>query len=213
MKRRHAMKRMLSGVGVCALALGLVGCAGTRAAKPEAAVRETPPAQVAEPPSGTVEQSMVSVRATVEAVNLKKRLVTLRKPDGGLVTIEAGEEVRNLPQVKKGDHVVATYYEAIAYAVRRPGEAAPGVTVAETVERAKPGEKPAGAGVREVTITATIEAIDKKKPSVTLKGPGGKVVTVVPREPKNLERVAVGDLVDITYTEAVAISVEKAPKP
>jgi hypothetical protein len=212
MERRQMMQRTLSGVWVCTLALGLVGCAGTRAAKPEAPVREAAAPQPAEPPSGTVEQSLVSVRATVEAVDLKKRLVTLRKPDGGLVTIEAGEQVRNLPQVKNGDHVVATYYEAIAYAVRRPGEAAPGVTVNESVARAKPGEKPAGAGVREVTITATIEEIDKKKPSVTLKGPGGKVVTVVPREPKNLERVAVGDLVDITYTEAVAISVEKAPK-
>jgi hypothetical protein len=216
------MTKRLNGVGICTLAIVLVGCAGAhKAAQTEVAMRRAataetaePPraAETAEPPSGTVAQNMVYVRATVVAVDQKKRLVTLRKADGGTDTIAVDEQVRNLPQVKKGDQVVVTYYEAVAYAVRRPGEATPGVTVAEGVARAKKGEKPAGVGVREVTVTATIEAIDKKKPSVTLKGPGGKVVTVVPRDPKNLERVAVGDLVDITYTEELAIAVEKAPK-
>lgn len=206
------MKKIFRAVGTCALVILMVGCAAPKKTKPEAAAREVAPQEAAALPSGTVEQSMVSAKATVEAVDLKKRLVTLRKPDGASITLEVGEEVRNLPQVKKGDQVTVTYYEAIAYAVKKPGEAAPGVSVAETMERAKPGEKPAGAGARELTVTATIEAIDKRKPSVTLRGPGGKVVTVVPRHPENLDRVTIGDLVDITYTEALAISVEKAPK-
>jgi len=206
------MSNVLRGLGLCGLVL-LVGCAASQQPKPEVAVvPQAAPTAATELPSGTVEQSMVTARATVEAIDVKKRLVTLRKPDGSSVTLEVGAEVRNLPQVKKGDQVIVTYYEALAFAVRKPGEAAPGISVAETVERAKPGEKPAGAGAREVTVTATIEEINKKKPSVTLRGPGGKVVTVVPRHPENLERVKVGDLVDITYTEAVAISVEKAPK-
>lgn len=54
-----------------------------------------------------------------------------------------------------------------------------------------------------------MEAIDPKKTFVTLKGPQGKVVDVKVRDPKNLENVKVGDQVAITYTEALAISVEK----
>ena len=59
-------------------------------------------------------------------------------------------------------------------------------------------------------MTATVEAIDSKVPSVTLKGPEGKVVEVKIRNRENLENVKVGDQVVITYTEALAISVEKA---
>jgi hypothetical protein len=61
----------------------------------------------------------------------------------------------------------------------------------------------------ETTVNATITAIDKKAKTATLKGENGKSVTVTPRDPKNLEKVKVGDRLVIPYTEAVAISVEK----
>ena len=38
------------------------------------------------------------------------------------------------------------------------------------------------------------------------------MTTIKARDPRNLERVAVGDLVEITYTEAVAVSVDKPGK-
>jgi hypothetical protein len=78
--------------------------------------------------------------------------------------------------------------------------------------RAKPGEKPAGVMASQVTITATVQAIDTKKPSVTLKGPEGNIKEIKIKDPKRLENVKVGDLVVITYTEALAISVEKVEK-
>jgi len=103
------------------------------------------------------------------------------------------------------------YHQSIAVQVTKPG-AAEGSQVKETVTRAKPGEKPAGAVAKQVTVTATVEKIDKKKMIATLKGPEGKVVDVKVRDPKNLENVNVGDQVVITYTEAVAVSVEKPKK-
>jgi hypothetical protein len=75
-----------------------------------------------------------------------------------------------------------------------------------------PRERPAGVVANQVTVTATIEDISPKKTYVTLKGPGGKTVDVKVRDPKNLENVKVGDQGEITYTEALAISVEKAKK-
>ena len=42
-----------------------------------------------------------------------------------------------------------------------------------------------------------------------LKGPSGEVKEYVARDPENLKKAVVGDLVVITYTEAVAISVQK----
>ncbi len=154
----------------------------------------------------------VSTKATVQAVDLEKRVVTLKGEKGNVFDVAVGEEVRNLPQVKVGDIVVVKYYESIAFRILKPGEIAEGVRETETMSRAKPGESPAGKVGREVSLVATIQAIDKKKATVTLKGPEGRTVTVKAENPKNLEKIKVGDEVQITYTEALAVSVEKAKK-
>ena len=77
---------------------------------------------------------------------------------------------------------------------------------------AKPGEKPAAAVGHQVTVTVTVTAIDPKVPSITFMGPKGNTQTVKVRDPEKLQGVAVGDAVDITYTEALAVQVEAAPK-
>jgi Cu/Ag efflux protein CusF len=154
----------------------------------------------------------VSATATVKAIDLKTRMVTLKRADGSLIKFRAGDEVRNLPQVKVGDEVTVTYYESLAYEVKKPGDAVPGASVAEGAERAKLGEKPGASGARITTVTATIAAIDKAAGTVTLKGPEGDLTTIKARDPQNLNRVSVGDLVQITYTEAVGISVETPTK-
>jgi len=127
----------------------------------------------------------------------------------------SGFEVRDkqkLDAVNVGDPVVATYMEAVAFQVRKAGTAAPGVTTQETRVSSKPGETPAGAIGREVTVTATITAVDKKAHTVTIRGPQGATETVKAKDPKNLEAIKVGDLVDITYTQALAVSLDKPAK-
>ncbi len=65
---------------------------------------------------------------------------------------------------------------------------------------------------REVTIIADVIAVDSKKQTVTLRGPS-RVVDLKVRDPNQLKLVKVGDQVEATYTEAMAIAVEPAPKP
>jgi hypothetical protein len=187
---------------VC-MTIGVAGCAASQ--KEEAP--PLPKAAVVAPVSGVVGENLVSATAKVKAIDQKTRHVTLQRSDGVQIKFVASDAVRNLAQVKVGDDVTVSYYESIAYEVRKPGEAVPGTTVSEAVGRAAPGAKPAGAGVSVVTVTATIAAIDRSAMTVTLRGPDGVLTQVKARDPKKLERVAVGDLVDITYTEAVAISV------
>ena len=159
-------------------------------------------------PSGTVGANLVTATARVKALDQQTRLVTLERGDGSEVTIQADSSVRNLAQVEVGDEVTATYYESLAYEVKKPGTATAGATVAAETARAKSGEKPAGAEARMATVVATITNIDKAAGTVTLQGPAGRARTIKARDPRNLDRVAVGDLVEITYTEAVAVSVE-----
>lgn len=79
--------------------------------------------------------------------------------------------------------------------------------------RAKPGEQPAGAVARQITAIATVIALDPKKSTITLKGPRGNVMTLPVQNPVQFKVVKKGDQIEVTYTEAVAISLEPSPKP
>jgi Cu/Ag efflux protein CusF len=162
-------------------------------------------------PPRVVRSAEAVMTATVVAIDMQKRIVTLKGEDGQVKDIKVGEEAVNLPQVKVGDIVTVKYFESIAVEVMKPGTVA-GVGEKEAIVRAKPGEMPGGMAAKEVTVTATITAIDKQKGTLTLKGPEGKLNTVKVQDPANLDKVKVGDDLMITYTEALAISVERAKK-
>jgi Cu/Ag efflux protein CusF len=162
-------------------------------------------------PEGEAVVSTVEATATVAKIDHKTREVTLRNDDGEEFSFVAGEDVTNLPQVKAGDRVKVAYTEALAYEVKMGGAAADlGSTVAGGA--AEPGAKPAGMIAQQTKVTVLITAIDPKVPSVTFQGPGGNTRTIKVRRPEKLEGVNVGDTVELTYTEALAIKVEEMPK-
>jgi ribosome maturation factor RimP len=156
------------------------------------------------------EAAVVTVRGTVEAVDKEKQTVTLKGPRRSL-TLHV-RDPKKLDAIKVGDPVIGRYYESLLIEVKKPGETTPGMTAQQAVATSKPGETPAGAIGQQVTVTATITAIDKKAHTATIKGPEGNSVTVKARDPKNLDKVKVGDHVEITYTEALAISLDKSTK-
>jgi len=146
--------------------------------------------------------------ATVEEIDLPKRLVTLRGDDGGSFVVHAPEEVRNLAQVRPGDRVTATYHELVSIRVLAPGTATPGVGSTSSSGHAEPGEKPAGTATEELTVTSTVEKVDRAAQQVTLRLPDGRTEVVNVRNPENLAGVAAGDLVEMSYLRAVSIVVE-----
>jgi hypothetical protein len=157
--------------------------------------------------------SKVEKTATVEAVDQLTRMVTLKGPDGNSVTFKASDEVKNLFQVNVGDVVKFAYYESLAVRVLKKGEAFPKEGDRAVMSRAKPGEKPGGVKGTETTVNATIMAIDKAAKTANLKmEDGGGIVTVTPRNPKNLEKVKVGDRLVITKLEAIAVFVQEVEK-
>jgi hypothetical protein len=60
-------------------------------------------------------------------------------------------------------------------------------------------------------VISTVEEINVDANTFKLKGPDGVVTEYVARNPENLKRSKVGDLVVVTETTAMAITVEKAP--
>jgi hypothetical protein len=161
------------------------------------------------------ESNTVTATATVQSVDLQTRRVTLIGKGGKAYTFIAGPEVRNLDRVAVGDTVKVKYTESLALAVKRSDGAKPELSGSESVERAKPGQKPGGVATTVVAVSAKIVDIDRTANRVTLVGPEGNERVLLVQDPKNLEGVQVGDMVHATYTESVGISVEPvaaAPK-
>jgi hypothetical protein len=59
------------------------------------------------------------ITANVEAIDYKKRTVTLKGPEGNLVTFKVDKSAKRFKEVKKGDQVVLRYTEAFAIAVTK----------------------------------------------------------------------------------------------
>lgn len=154
---------------------------------------------------------VVTVTATVQAVDQANRIVTLKGPEGNVFDLKVGDEVRNLPQVKAGDIVVAKYFEAVAIEVKKGGLGIRSAESQTAVSRARAGERPAGAVATTTTIVANVLKVDNGKQIVTVEGPNGKSVNVKVKDAGVLQQIKAGEQVEMTITEAVAIAVE-APR-
>jgi hypothetical protein len=154
----------------------------------------------------------VEASALVVAIDKATRTVTLKRPNGEVSDIVAGPDVKNFDQIKVGDSVVVRYIEALSLELRKTKGEVGQPVVREEMAKAKPGEKPAVAGGRQVTAIAEVTAVDPAKKTITLKGPRGNSVTLDVQNPEQFKVVKKGDQVEVTYTEALALSVEPAAK-
>jgi len=161
-------------------------------------------------PSFSASQSM-TISAVVEAIDHETRVVTVRKPDGEAVTFTASDEARNLDQVEVGDVLIAEYVESVSIDVIANEGMEAGAAEVAAVARTKKGEMPGLAAMGSTVVTATVEEINLELNTFKLKGPDGTINEYAARNPENLKRAAVGDLVVITVTEALAITVEEQP--
>ena len=154
----------------------------------------------------------VQVSAQVVAIDKGLRTISLKGPKGNVVDVVAGDEVKNFAQIKVGDFVVVQVMQSLTLELQKTKSGEGGISERQAVVTAKPGERPAAAAGREVTAIAKVTGVDKKAKTITLKGPRGNVVTLDVQNPDHFKVVKVGDEVQVVYTEAVAISVEPAPK-
>ena len=145
---------------------------------------------------------------TIEAIDHAGRVVTLKNKDGAFEEIYCGPEVTRFDALKVGDKVTFRYHESVVTNIHSPGAAAK-APVTGAVTRNATG---VGATIAQQTnVLVTIAAIDEKVPSVTVTTANGHKMSFK-ADKKNLEGYKVGDKVEITYTEALAITVTPAGK-
>jgi len=175
------------------------------------AAAQTGAAVVAKEPGKVGVAETVKLTATISAIDAATRAVTLKGPQGKEVTLTAGEQVKNFAQLKVGDQVNLEYVEALTLELKKGSTAPVSRTEKAGAAGAKPGERPAGMGGRQVTIVAEVVDINAQTQVVTLKGPQ-RTVELKVKDPAQFKLIAKGDRVEATYTEAVAVVVEPAKK-
>jgi Cu/Ag efflux protein CusF len=143
----------------------------------------------------------------VEAIEAQSRSVTIRKPDGTVVTTVAGPEVKRFDEIKVGDKINARYYENLVIRVKAPGEPAVDTDVKDATASGQ--VLPGGTKTRQRTLTCTIAAIDLNTPTITFTSANGWKYTSKVRDKSLLAKVKVGDKVDIVWTDALLVSIER----
>jgi ABC-type Fe3+-hydroxamate transport system substrate-binding protein len=140
---------------------------------------------------------------TVVSVDRKARTVTVQGPKGRIVTINVPPEAQNLDQVKKGSRFQVRYVESVAVAVTKGGVAS--ASKDQTVRLAPKGATPGGVVVNTMQISGTVEALDRTRRTVALKGPKGNEMEFQVAPDAKLEGIQLGDLVTVVYAEALAM--------
>ncbi len=158
---------------------------------------------------GVVVTDVLEVKATLEAIDHKRRLLTLKGIQDRTIILKADKAVKNFDQLKKGDLVLAAFVESVAIFIRA-ARAPQSPAEARMVSVAPKGAKIGVLLAETFELSAVVESIDAKASQVTVKDPsGGRRIVVVDKSFKNLERFRRGEEVVLRVTEAIAINIEK----
>ena len=196
-----------SSVTLIVAALATSGCQSTPPpAGPSA------PAPRALPGPMTAASAGVTLQGQITAIDTRTRAVTVTGADGGSLDFIAGADVRNFNQLKVGDKVTLDYQAAVALDLQPAGSAPVGVTRSQAGTVPIRGATPGGARSNTIEIVTEVAAVDPVANTIALRGPRGNTqIIAVEREDlrAKLPSVKRGDLLKISYTEAVALGIRR----
>jgi hypothetical protein len=178
-------------------------------AAPQAAAQQ--PAASVGPMHASI-SNQVSSKAQVTAIDAAARLVTLRREDGSLLQVKAGDAVRNFAQIEVGDTLLVEYKETLEATRCAPGEPAMKTEGAIVAGRAEAGAKPAAAAGAAVSVRVKIESIDREHEIVVFSLASGELITrriATPEGREFVKGLKIGDTVQLDYTVALAMGLKK----
>jgi hypothetical protein len=151
---------------------------------------------------------VVVLSATVDSVDVKKRIVVLKDANGNLMQMNVAKSVNDLDKVKKGDSFLVEHAQAIAIGLTAAGkDAKPGVSgVRSVVISGKGSTKPFEETTDTIYATVKIGTIDQKTRIVTFTLPSGEKQKVkVDQSVLGLEKFKAGDDVMVEFVDDTAI--------
>ncbi|MEB8285405.1 hypothetical protein OKT24_06400 [Aeromonas veronii] len=148
----------------------------------------------------------LTASATVTAIDLETRQVSLKNAEGETFNIVAGEQVANLPNVKVGDKVMLKYLQILDVELLKGTAGIRKRIVEVDGERAGADEKPGGGVGMKVTIYADVIGLDKQQQTVTVRGVD-ETLTIKINNPEQFNLIAEGDQLKAVQTKAIGIGI------
>jgi hypothetical protein len=204
--KETVMKKTLVHLALAALIVAAASCSKTP--KQEASTTTETPQQSA--PVARGEMATTHMSFSVEAVDVEKRHITLKGPEGNTGVFEVGDQVQRLSEIKPGDTIHADYTVGAVAELREPTEEEKSAPLTEVTAASRgTSEEPPAAGIgRSVRAVASIESLDPTAQSATVKGPEGGVVTVHVEDPTVFNSLKVGQPIVVTFAEKLVLSVQ-----
>ena len=152
-----------------------------------------------------------SVEGTVKEIDAATRAITLVGNEGEMVTFTASNEVKRFDEIAVGDVISFEYWTYIKAEFRRPTleELAEPVQMIAEAGKAPDDMAPGAVVGAVVKAVVSIEIINRPYMLVTVRGPQGNYTTLPVEDPMLIEQLNVGEIVILTYAEAVAVALEK----
>ncbi len=154
---------------------------------------------------------LVTMQGTVTAIAEDTRELTLMDTKGSLVTITASEAVERFDEIAVNDVLKFDYYRYMKAEFRDPTPeeiAEPLVVIAEG-GKAPEGMDPAAVLGAVVKAIVSIEVLNRPNMTATVRGPGGNYVTIQMEDEALITELKIGEVLILTYAEAIAVSLEK----
>lgn len=176
-----------------------------------ASTAATPPPREL-PGSVTAASTSATLQGRITALNKTTREVTVTGADGSSVDIVAGPDIRNFNQLKVGDQVALDYRAAVALELEPAGSAPLGATATQSRTLPKRGSTPGGARSNTISLVTEVAAVNPERGTIALRGESGNTRLIAVERPDlraKLPSVKRGDLLRISYTQAVALGIRR----
>jgi hypothetical protein len=156
--------------------------------------------------------SEITLQGTVTAVDHAQRTVSIRGQLGNVVTLDVPASVQRFDEVRVGDTIEVAYYDRVNVRMKPAGEPDVDRTV-EPTTTPTPGLLPGATIAKQRVATVTITGWDPVNRVIAFTGPQGVAYSrrlLDTTDPSVVAGLKPGDRADVTWTEAVRISMRQA---
>ena len=164
---------------------------------------------------------VITMIATVEAIDVTNQVVTIVGPNNNWVEVVVGPDKIKLIKVK--EKITISYQDEVAVNLIKMNKGQQGDSIAAEETAGMGLDAPTvaeqdwvtvspqgGSSLTTIEVTDTIAAINRNKRTITFAGTGGKTRTIVAGPNINLDQLEVGDDVALEVTRAVAVDIKPA---
>ncbi len=150
-------------------------------------------------------RTIAAVAGRIERIDSATRSLILRVGDNQFQSVFVGPEVKIFNELKAGDNVAIRVLESVVVAMRpntRPS------VITDTTTAAKK-ESPSSDVMQQLKAVVTVESVDATTQMITYKtGDNRRVIRAV-ADPRLIEGLKAGDVIEITYTRERAVEIER----